>query len=152
MVLTWCLYGNQVELTQALLLFVLYIIHIFLMKFSSKYEVALKTTLANKLEVRELTKIAKDDINRFHMNINSKAVTIEMLNKVRFKLKNNYIILDGTMIRKKLKMSNSIKTGEEVYADRSDKSLTACRIWKEACQQIIIKIQAYKMSLQIYRT
>ena len=62
-----------------------------------------------------------------------------MLNKVPFKLKNNYIILDG-QIRKKLKMCHSIKTGEEVYADRSDKSLTARRIWKEACQQIIIKM------------
>lgn len=67
------------------------------------------------------------------MNLHTKAVTIEMLNKARFKLRSNYIILDGTQIRKKLKMSNSIKTGEEVYADRSDKSLTARRKWKEAC-------------------
>ncbi len=152
MVLSYALYGNQVELSQALLLFLLYIIHIFLMKYSNKYEVALKQALATNLETRELKKIAKDDIHKFHMNINTKAVTIEMLNKVRFKLKNNCIVLDGTQIRRKLKMSGCIKTGEEVYASRSDKSLTARRLWKEACQQIIIKMQAYKMALEIHRT
>ena len=33
---------NKVELYNALILFALYIVHIFLMKFSSKYEVAIK--------------------------------------------------------------------------------------------------------------
>ena len=122
------------------------------MKYSAKYEVAIKQALANRLEIRELSKIAKEDINKFHMNLRSQAITIEMLNKVRFKLRNNYIILSDTLIRKKLKMSNIIKTGEEVFADRDDKSLTARRVWKEACQQIIIKIQAFKMSQQIQRT
>ena len=41
-VLTYCLYGNRVELGKAFLLFLLYIIHIVLMKFSAKYEVAIK--------------------------------------------------------------------------------------------------------------
>ena len=36
------LFGNRVELFKALILVVLYIVHIFLMKFSSKYEVAIK--------------------------------------------------------------------------------------------------------------
>ena len=36
------LFGNRVELFKALILFILYIVHIFLMKFSSKYEVAIK--------------------------------------------------------------------------------------------------------------
>ena len=36
------LYGNSVQLWKALILVVLYIAHIFLMKFSSKYEVAIK--------------------------------------------------------------------------------------------------------------
>ena len=102
--------------------------------------VAIKQALANRIERKELSKIANAEIKKFHMNLHSKAVTIEMLNKVRFKLKNNYIILDGTQIRKKLKMSNCIKTGEEVYADRSDKPLSARRKWKEACQHIITKI------------
>lgn len=70
-ILTYCLYGNQVEIGQALILFVLYIVHIFLMKYSAKYEVAIKQALANRLEIRELSKIAKEDINKFHMNLRS---------------------------------------------------------------------------------
>ena len=41
-VITIFLMGNKVELFQALILLVLYVVHIFLMKFSSKYEVAIK--------------------------------------------------------------------------------------------------------------
>ena len=40
--LSYFLYGNQVELVNAVILFILYIVHIILMKFSSKYEVAIK--------------------------------------------------------------------------------------------------------------
>ena len=132
-ILTYCLYGNQVEIGQAVILFIIYIVHIFLMKYSNKYEVAIKQALANSLERKELSKIATEEMDRFYMNINTKAISIEMLNKVRFKLKNNYIILDGTLIRRKIKMSSSIKSGEEVYADRTDISLSARRKWKEAC-------------------
>ena len=148
-ILSFCLYGNNVGLLESIILFVLYIVHIFLMKYSSKYEVAIKQSLANNLEIKELSKIAKNDISKFHINLKSQAISIEMLNKVRFRLKSNYIILDDILIRRKLKMSNCIKRGEEVFAGRDDKSLTARRIWKEACQQIIIKIQAYKLNLQI---
>ena len=59
------LYGNKVELYNALILFALYIVHIFLMKFSSKYEVAIKQALANSLEIRTLSKIARQDITRY---------------------------------------------------------------------------------------
>ena len=92
-ILTYCLYGNKVKLEQALILFGLYIIHIILMKYSNKYEVAIKQALANRMEKKELSKIAKSNINKFHMSISNQALTIEMLNKVRFKLKNQYIIL-----------------------------------------------------------
>jgi hypothetical protein len=40
------LYGNKVELFGALILICLYILHIFLMKYSSKYEIAIKKILA----------------------------------------------------------------------------------------------------------
>ena len=52
------LFGNRVELYKALILFILYIVHIFLMKFSSKYEVAIKQALANRNEIKTLSKIA----------------------------------------------------------------------------------------------
>jgi len=38
--------GNEVELFGAVILFFLYIVHIFLMKYSSKYEVVIKKLLA----------------------------------------------------------------------------------------------------------
>jgi len=40
------LQGNQVDLSGALILILLYIVHIFLMKYSSKYEVVIKKWLA----------------------------------------------------------------------------------------------------------
>ena len=146
------LYGNRVEVWKALILMVLYILHIFLMKFSAKYEVAIKQALANKLEIKTLQKIAKEDITRFHMNLKTEAISIEMLNKVHFTLRGDYIVFKDSLIRKKLRLSNSIKSGEEKYADKSDKKLISRKMWKEAVSMIIIKLQAYKHNLQIQRT
>lgn len=146
------LFGNRVELYKALILFILYIVHIFLMKFSSKYEVAIKQALANRNEIKTLSKIAMQDITRFHMNLKSEAISIEMLNKVHFTLRGEYIVFKDSLIRKKLKLSNSIKSGEEKYADKSDRTLMARKMWKEAVSMIIIKLQAYKYNLQIQRT
>ena len=146
------LYGNRVQAWKAMVLVVLYIVHIFLMKFSSKYEVAIKHALANKLEIKTLSKIAKEDITRFHMNLKTEAISIEMLNKVEFVLRGDYIVFKNSLIRKKIRLSNSIKSGEEKYADKSDKKLISRKMWKEAVSMIIIKLQAYKHNLQIQRT
>lgn len=143
------LFGNRVELFKALILVLLYIVHIFLMKFSSKYEVAIKQALANKIEIKTLSNLAKTDITRFHMNLKTQAISIEMLNKVHFTLKGEYIVFKDSLIRKKLKLSNSIKSGEEKFADKSDKTLMARKMWKEAVSMIIIKLQAYRHNLQI---
>lgn len=151
-ILSVFLYGNRIELWKALVLVVLYIIHIFLMKFSNKYEVAIKQALANRLEIKTLSKIAAEDITKFHMNLKSEAVSIEMLNKVHFTLRGEYIVFKDSLIRKKLKLSNLIKSGEEKYADASDKALMARKQFKEAVSMVIIKIQAYKHNLQIQRT
>jgi len=146
------LFGNRVELYKALILFILYIVHIFLMKFSSKYEVAIKQALANRNEIKTLSSIAKNDITRFHMNLKSESISIEMLNKVHFTLRGEHIVFKDSLIRKKLRLSNSIKSGEEKYADKSDRTLMARKMWKEAVSMIIIKLQAYKHNLQIQRT
>lgn len=86
------------------------------------------------------------------MNLKSESISIEMLNKVHFTLKDNYIVFKDSLIRKKLILSNSIKSGEEKYAEKSDKTLMARKNWKEAVSMIIIKLQAYKYNLQIQRT
>lgn len=67
---------------QASVLFLLYIVHIFAMKYSNKYEVAIKKAVANRLEIRELERIAHNEIHKFHISMNSQAISIEMLNKI----------------------------------------------------------------------
>ena len=86
------------------------------------------------------------------MNLKTESISIEMLNKVHFTLRGEYIVFKDSLIRKKLKLSNSIKSGEEKYADKSDKTLMARKMWKEAVSMIIIKLQAYRHNLQIQRT
>ena len=86
------------------------------------------------------------------MNLKTEAISIEMLNKVHFTLRGEYIVFKDSLIRKKLRLSNSIKSGEEKYADKTDKTLMARKMWKEAVSMIIIKLQAYKHNLQIQRT
>jgi len=63
-----------------------------------------------------------------------------MLNKVNFKLRDDYIVFSESLIRKKLRLTNFIKQGEEKYADKSDKTLMARKRWKEAVSMIIVKI------------
>jgi len=63
-----------------------------------------------------------------------------MLNKVSFKLRDDYIVFSESLIRKKLRLTNFIKQGEEKYADKSDKTLMARKRWKEAVSMVIVKI------------
>ena len=63
-----------------------------------------------------------------------------MLNKVNFKLRDDYIVFSESLIRKKLRLTNFIKQGEEKYADKSDKTLMARKRWKEADSMVIVKI------------
>jgi len=109
------LYGNKVEMWKAQILFVLYILHIILMKYSSKYEVAIKTKLANKMEIQALKKLAANPktIHFFHMSPRTNAISIEMLNKVRYRLQDNYILFEETGILRPLIPIVSIKLGEE---------------------------------------
>ena len=67
--MSFALYGNKVELWKSAILFIVYIVHIFLMKYSSKYEVAIKQMLANKMEISALKKIATNEMYRFHRNM-----------------------------------------------------------------------------------
>jgi len=82
------LYGNEIRQWKAWVLFILYIVHIILMKYSQKYEVAIKTSLANKMEIRALKQLAANPhtMKLFHMSPRTNAISIEMLNKVRYRL------------------------------------------------------------------
>lgn len=97
------------------MLFCLYIVHIVLMKYSQKYEVAIKTSLANKMEIRALKALAANPttMKLFHMSPRTNAISIEMLNKVRYRLQDNYIVFEDTGIVRPLIPIVSIKLGEE---------------------------------------
>jgi Ca2+/Na+ antiporter len=77
-VMSGLLYGNKVELFGALILICLYILHIFLMKYSSKYEIAIKKILAQTMEIKELKRMANNqEIYRFHQTLKSESICIE---------------------------------------------------------------------------
>lgn len=66
-IMSFLLNGNKVELFGATILLILYILHIFLMKHSSKYEVVIKKLLAQRMEIKELNRLANNgEIFRFH--------------------------------------------------------------------------------------
>ena len=103
--MSFALYGNKVELWKSCILFIVYIVHIFLMKYSSKYEVAIKQMLANRMEISALKKIADNEMYRFHRNMKTQAISIEMLMKVKFDLKGEYIVFEDSLFKKKVHLS-----------------------------------------------
>lgn len=78
------------------------------MKFNRIYEVAIKKSVARTLEIRELTKIADTEIEHFHKNLNSRALTIDMIKTVNCKVEGNHIIFDN-YVRKKIKPITCVK-------------------------------------------
>lgn len=60
-VLAYFLYGNKIDETKAFILIIIYIVHIILMKFSSKYEKTIKHIYANRMEIKELERIASQE-------------------------------------------------------------------------------------------
>jgi hypothetical protein len=93
-VITIFLSSNEITLTNAIILIVIYGIHIMFMKWNMLYEVAIKKGVARMMEIKELTRIAHSDIDFFHKNLNSRAINIEMLMKLDYKVEDKYIIFD----------------------------------------------------------
>jgi Ca2+/Na+ antiporter len=92
--LTYFLIGNNVAIYGALVLLFLYFVHILLMKYNHVYEVAIKKSVARRMEIKELQRISQSDISHFHRNINGRAMTIEVLNKIPYKIEENEIVFD----------------------------------------------------------
>jgi Ca2+/Na+ antiporter len=150
-IMAYLLYGNKINKTKAIILMAVYVVHIILMKFSSKYEIIIKHNLANIMEIGELKKIATKDISTFHRTLRTEAISIEMLNKINFKFIDGYIVFEESQIKRKITPINIIKLGEEQFADKSDKALHARYNMKRAVSKIIIRLQAYKFNEQIIR-
>lgn len=110
-IITVFLSSNDIEIWQAIILLLLYFVHILLMKFNRIYEVAIKKSVARTLEIRELNKIADKEISHFHQNLNSRALTIEMIKGINCRVEGNYIIFDN-YVKKKIKPITSVRLRE----------------------------------------
>jgi hypothetical protein len=64
------------------------------MKYNHTYEVALKRSVANFLEIRELNKLASENMSHFHYNLDTRNISIEILNKIEFKQEGDIIIFE----------------------------------------------------------
>jgi Ca2+/Na+ antiporter len=93
-VITIFLSSNEITLTNAIILIVIYFLHIMFMKWNMLYEVAIKKGVARMMEIKELTRIAETDIDFFHKNLNSRAISIEVLMKLDYKVEDKYIVFD----------------------------------------------------------
>lgn len=59
-VITLQISSNNITISNAIILVVLYGIHILMMKFNSTYEVAIKKNVARSMEIKELTSMANN--------------------------------------------------------------------------------------------
>jgi hypothetical protein len=87
--------NNQIEGYAVYTLLAIYIIHVILMKLNYTYEVALKRGVAGYLEVRELSRLANENIQHFHYNLDSRFPCIEMLNLIEFRQEGDILIFDN---------------------------------------------------------
>jgi hypothetical protein len=68
------------------------------MKLNYSYEVQLKKSFASFLEIRELNRLASLDINHFHLVLDTRNPSIELLNKIDFKQEGDILIFpDGAL-------------------------------------------------------
>lgn len=93
-IMSYFLIGNVIQDYAIYSLVVIYILHVFLMKLNHSYEVALKKAVAGILEVRELNRLAREDISHFHYNLDSRTPCIEILNKINFRQEGDILIFE----------------------------------------------------------
>lgn len=143
--------SNSITIMNAFILIVLYGIHITLMKYNTVYEVSIKKNVARFMEVRELTKLADNDIDSFHKNLNSRCLTIEILKKLEYRVEEKYIVFEGRY-RKRIRDPTVVISDEDIpFSMMDNRSFISKMLWKKAAIKIIIRIQAYKFFEKIRR-
>lgn len=93
--MSYFLIGNVIEDYAIYCLMAIYVVHVTLMKMNHTYEVALKKAVAGFLEIRELKRLALDDIGHFHYNLDSRHPCIEILNKIQFRQEGDIIVFEN---------------------------------------------------------
>lgn len=172
-IMSYFLMGNVIENYAIYCLIVIYIIHVVLMKMNHTYEVALKKGVASFLEVKELSRMANEDIGHFHYNLDTRAPCIEVLNKINFRQEGDILIFENNaaqqkaaqgqlgigqfmarvnnQIRYRMKAIQRIKIREERFATPDNKQLMARARLKQAVIKILTKLQAYHIYEKIKR-
>lgn len=92
MIMSVFMAGGNIESYEIIVLNIIYLFHVFLMKLNYTYEVAIKKAFASFLEVRELNRLALEDISHFHNNLDTKHPSIEVLNTIDFKQEGDVLI------------------------------------------------------------
>lgn len=87
--------GNVIENYAIYSLMGIYILHVTLMKMNHTYEVALKKAVAGMLEIRELKRLAMDDVSHFHYNLDTRHPCIEILNKIQYRQEGDVIVFES---------------------------------------------------------
>lgn len=168
--MSYFMQGNKIEDYAIFVLIVIYLLHVFLMKLNHTYEVALKRAVSRMMEVHELNRLARQDISHFHYNIDTRAPSIEILNKINFKQEGDILIFDMTyapnlssksqtnfmgkqnnQIKYRMKPIQRIKIREERFATPDNKGLMARARLKRAVIKILTKLQAYHFYEKIKR-
>lgn len=143
--------SNEITITNAFILIVLYVVHITAMKYNTIYEVAIKKNVARFMEIRELTKLAENDIDSFHKNLNSRSLTIEILKNLEYRVEEKYIVFEGRY-RKRIRDPTVVISDEDIpFSMMDNRSFISKMLWKKAAIKIIIRIQAYKFFEKIRR-
>ena len=65
------------------------------MKFNYSYEVFIKRSVASWLEVKELKRLANQDISHFHYNLDTRSPSIEILNRINFRKEGDILIFEN---------------------------------------------------------
>ena len=152
--------GQTIENYQIYILLLIYTVHIFIMKMNLTFEVAIKRWVANLLEVHELNRLAADDIHHFHNNLDTRNISIELLNKIEYQQEGDVFIFNmdylpnfkdnhskGTFMAKqnnqvkyRMKPIQKIRILEERFATPENKKLMARARFKRAVIKILTKL------------
>lgn len=167
--MSYFMQGNKIDDYAIYTLLVIYIVHVVLMKMNHSYEVALKKSVASFLEVRELRRLANENMSHFHYNLDTRNPSIEILNKIYFRqegeiliFENNYnknfngqggqfMAKQNNQIRYRMRPINRIKIREERFATPDNRSLMVKARMKQAVIKILTKLQAFHIYEKIKR-
>ena len=160
--------SQEVPETAVYILIIIYLFHVVLMKFNYSYEVYIKRSVASGLEVKELKRLANQDITHFHYNLDTRSPSIEILNRIHFRKEGDILIFENNQpgkanekgqfmarqnqeVRYRMKPIQKIKIRDERFATPDNKSLMAKARMKRAVIEILIKLQAYHIYEKIKR-